>query len=153
MSSTPASILTRIREVQKLLDGIAADVAELEDQPTAVRITVTPRWVPPEIDRVQRIVAEWYGVPVEVLRGPGRGNDNRSWARMIGMALAYELRGHMGKRLFSTPAVAESFGRKDHGSVLYARQRVLGAIGYDPRAAALPQLRQKLGITNGATKA
>lgn len=155
MSSTPTAILGRLREVQKLLDGIANDVAELAEQPVAVPIVHVPPGVPPEIYAIQEKVAAAYNLPVAVMREQRRGNERHCRARNVAMCLAYDLRTPEGARMYSGAEVAEAFNRTAPSGICKAHARILLAVGYDSRGdrGKVEALRKELGITNGATKA
>ena len=70
------------------------------------------------IDNIQRTVAEYYKIKVPDLHSPRR---TRSVARprQVAMALSKELTSH------SLPEIGESFGGRDHTTVLHACRKVL----------------------------
>jgi chromosomal replication initiator protein len=69
------------------------------------------------IDNIQRTVAEYYKIRVQDLHSPRR---TRSVARprQVAMALSKELTSH------SLPEIGESFGGRDHTTVLHACRKV-----------------------------
>ncbi|HSH83665.1 MAG TPA: chromosomal replication initiator protein DnaA [Guyparkeria sp.] len=69
------------------------------------------------LDNIQRTVAKYYNLKIQELIGPRR---TRSIARprQIAMALAKELTSH------SLPEIGESFGGRDHTTVLHGIRRV-----------------------------
>ena len=83
----------------------------------------------PTLAAVSRAVAARFGLPVARVRTAGRSAAVVP-ARQCGMALARELTGE------SLRAVAEHFGRSDHGTVLHAVRRFGQRVAADPTFAA-----------------
>jgi len=98
------SVLTG-REISLLM---AQDVLKGVVAETARNVTV---------DKIQRVVAEYFNLSVTELKGKRRTRAI-SLPRQIAMALARELTES------SLPAIGEMFGGRDHATVLYACQRV-----------------------------
>ncbi|MFO7581983.1 helix-turn-helix domain-containing protein, partial [Guyparkeria sp.] len=69
------------------------------------------------LDNIQRTVAKYYNIKIQDLTGARR---TRSIARprQIAMALAKELTSH------SLPEIGESFGGRDHTTVLHAVRKI-----------------------------
>lgn len=69
------------------------------------------------IDNIQRIVAEYYHIPLRELIGKKR---NRSYARprQVAMALARELTSH------SYPEIGAAFDGRDHSTVIHACDKI-----------------------------
>lgn len=69
------------------------------------------------LDNIQRTVAKYYNVKIQDLTGARR---TRSIARprQLAMALAKELTSH------SLPEIGESFGGRDHTTVLHAVRKI-----------------------------
>ena len=86
---------------QEVLKGVVAE--------TARNVTV---------EKIQRVVADYFNLSVSDLKGKRRTRAV-SLPRQIAMALTREL------TEFSLPAIGESFGGRDHATVLYACQRIL----------------------------
>ncbi len=88
---------------QEVLKGMVAE--------TARRVT---------LDRIQKVVANHFGLTVAELRGKRRSRDI-SLPRQIAMAIAREL------TEASLPAIGEAFGGRDHATVIYACQKIFVA--------------------------
>jgi chromosomal replication initiator protein len=91
---------------------------------------VPPPTAAPTIARVQELACEAFAVSREELLSAGR-NQRLAWARHVAMYLARE---HTGATL---PAIGESFGGRNHTTVLYACRRAGEKIASDPAAQAL----------------
>ena len=74
-------------------------------------------WLSQPVTHVLERVAATYGIPIEELVGHRR-RKTLPWPRMIAMFLVYELTG-----LTSTQTAA-AFGKADHTTACYARQRL-----------------------------
>ncbi|MFT7558393.1 MAG: chromosomal replication initiator protein [Flavobacteriales bacterium] len=76
------------------------------------------------IDNIQRVVAEYYKIKVSDLHSKRR---NRSVARprQVAMYLAKELTNH------SLPEIGDTFGGRDHTTVLHACRKIKGMIDTD----------------------
>ncbi len=85
---------------QEVLKGVVAE--------TARNVTV---------EKIQRAVADYFNLSVSDLKGKRRTRAV-SLPRQIAMALTREL------TEFSLPAIGESFGGRDHATVLYACHRI-----------------------------
>jgi chromosomal replication initiator protein len=116
------------------LDGELADEVLCELYPeTAVRARGAPT-----IRRVQQLTCEALDVTHDELLSPSR-NARLAWARQVAMYLA---RQHTGATL---PAIGESFGGRNHTTVIYACRRAAERIAGDPAAQALVRdLEQRL---------
>jgi len=77
-----------------------------------------------EMTDVLRVVADYFGVPVESLKSSGRSRDVVV-PRQVAMYLIRDLTSH------SLPEVGQFFGR-DHSTVLHATQKVGEQLGRDP---------------------
>jgi chromosomal replication initiator protein len=84
----------------------------------------------PTIARVQEIACEAFDVTRDELVSAGR-TARLAWARQVAMYLARE---HTGATL---PAIGESFGGRNHTTVMYACRRAGERIAEDPVAHAL----------------
>jgi chromosomal replication initiator protein len=85
---------------------------------------------PPTIARVQEIACEAFDVTRDELLSSGR-TARLAWARQVAMYLARE---HTGATL---PAIGQSFGGRNHTTVMYACRRAGEKIAEDPAAQAL----------------
>ncbi len=84
----------------------------------------------PTIARVQELACEAFDVSREELLSAAR-TARLAWARQVAMYLARE---HTGATL---PAIGESFGGRNHTTVMYACRRAGEKIAEDPAAQAL----------------
>jgi len=88
------------------------------------------RRVTPSIDRVQELTCSAFEVTREELLSTARGG-RVAWARQVAMYLA---RRHTGASL---PAIGESFGGRNHTTVMYACRKAGERLAADPAAQAL----------------
>jgi chromosomal replication initiator protein len=86
----------------------------------------------PTVARVQEVTCDLCDVTKEELISPSR-NARVAWPRQVAMYLA---RKHTGATL---PAIGESFGGRNHTTVMYACRRAGERIDADPAAQALVQ--------------
>jgi chromosomal replication initiator protein len=119
------------------LTGRAID-AELADE---VLGRLYPHSVPapgaaPTIARVQDLACEAFAVSRDELLSGAR-TARIAWARQVAMYLARE---HTGATL---PAIGESFGGRNHTTVMYACRRAGERIAGDPAARALVEDLQR----------
>ncbi len=89
-----------------------------------------PPTAAPTIARVQELACETFAVTRDELLSGGR-TARLAWARQVAMYLARE---HTGATL---PAIGESFGGRNHTTVMYACRKAAGRIAADPVAQAL----------------
>jgi chromosomal replication initiator protein len=113
------------------LTGRAID-AELADE---VLCGLYPHAAPapaavPTIARVQQIACEAFDVTRDELLSAAR-NARLAWARQVAMYLARELTGA------TLPAIGQSFGGRNHTTVMYACRKAGERIAEDPAAGAL----------------
>jgi len=85
---------------------------------------------PPTIERVQELACETFDVSHDELLAASR-NARLAWARQVAMYLARE---HTDATL---PAIGQSFGGRNHTTVMYACRRAGERIAGDPAAQAL----------------
>ncbi|MCD4690650.1 chromosomal replication initiator protein DnaA [bacterium] len=78
---------------------------------------------PDSVARIQQVVAETYGVPVEKMKARGRASQI-AHARQVAMYLARELT-HM-----SLAQIGEHFGGRDHTTVLHAHRKITGEVDH-----------------------
>jgi chromosomal replication initiator protein len=84
---------------------------------------------PPEVIRIQQIVANHYGLPIEVMTSSIR-TARYVKPRQVGMILALEI-----LRL-SKVVVGRSFGGRNHGTVCHACRAVANRCATEPPFAA-----------------
>lgn len=110
-------IQSNIRELEGALNRVVA-YAQLMQMPltreaaSSALADLLPRRKAISIERVIEVVADFYGVPAEALRGPRR-NKELVYPRQVAMYLAREETGA------SLPQIGEAFGGRDHTTVLY----------------------------------
>lgn len=117
-------ISTNIRELEGALNRVIAH-SLLVDRPMTLGLAKeTLKAVMAEtakqvtVDRILRVVAEHFDLSVAELKGPRR-SQKVSFPRQMAMAMAREL------TEASLPGLGESFGGRDHATVLYACQKIL----------------------------
>lgn len=124
-------IHSNVRELEGALRRVIAN-AEFKGQPItlefakeALRDLIHSQDKLVTIDNIQRVVAEYYKIKVSELLSKRR---NRSIVRprQIAMALAKELTSR------SLPEIGESFGGRDHTTVLHASRKVQELIELNP---------------------
>jgi chromosomal replication initiator protein len=84
----------------------------------------------PTIARVQELACEAFDVTREELLSAAR-NARLAWARQVAMYLSRELTGA------TLPAIGQSFGGRNHTTVIYACRKAGERIAADPAAGAL----------------
>jgi chromosomal replication initiator protein len=87
----------------------------------------TRRDGPPTVERIQKLVAEAFGLTREELLSANR-SARVAWPRQLAMYLARE---HTSQTL---PAIGRSFGGRDHTTVLHACKRATERLGSDADA-------------------
>lgn len=112
-----------VRELEGALNKVMATArfrglpVSLELVKEALRDVLIVRARQFNIDNIQRVVAEYYRIPLRELTGKKR---NRSFARprQIAMALSRELTGN------SYPEIGQAFDGRDHSTVIHACEKV-----------------------------
>jgi len=90
------------------------------------------------VDRIKSVVADHFAVSVEDLVGSSR-TKAISLPRQVAMFLGREMTN------LSLPAIGNSFGGRDHTTVMYAVQKIESALGQNSRlSSVLEELRQKV---------
>ncbi len=90
------------------------------------------------VDRIKSVVADHFAVSVEDLIGSSR-TKAISLPRQVAMFLGREMTN------LSLPAIGNSFGGRDHTTVMYAVQKIESALGQNSRlSSVLEELRQKV---------
>jgi len=122
-----------------------AAFASLKSEPISERLArdvlsdvIPPPGYKPSIERIQELVASHYGLTVAKLTSASR-EQKIALPRQVAMYLCREL----AKETFQL--IAEKFNKKDHSTVISAKERVEELLGADPTVqAAVSQLTQKL---------
>lgn len=95
---------------------------------------------PLTVEEIQRIVAEFYDIPNDLLRAKTRKQEIVI-ARQVAMYLAKELTNS------SLKTIGLNFGGRDHSTVIHAYQTVEEQIKIDPKfRSSMEQLRRKIEI-------
>jgi len=137
-------IRSNVRELHGALMRVAA-FASLKNEPISERLArdvlsdvIPPPGYKPSIERIQELVAAHYGLTVAKLTSASR-EQKIALPRQVAMYLCREL----AKETFQL--IAEKFNKKDHSTVISAKERVEELLGTDPAVqSAVTQLTQKL---------
>lgn len=137
-------IRSNVRELHGALMRVSA-FASLKNEPISERLArdvlsdvIPPPGYKPSIERIQELVAAHYGLTVAKLTSASR-EQKIALPRQVAMYLCREL----AKETFQL--IAEKFNKKDHSTVISAKERVEELLGTDPTVqAAVTQLTQKL---------
>lgn len=98
---------------------------------------------PPDLSEIARAVARQFGVTVATLRTGGR-TAATALPRQIAMSLARELTGQSLER------IAMYFGRRNHGTVIHARKKLIARMEDDAGLRQqVAQIRRRLGVAAG----
>ncbi|HET9553068.1 MAG TPA: chromosomal replication initiator protein DnaA [Anaeromyxobacteraceae bacterium] len=137
-------IRSNVRELHGALMRVAA-FASLKAEPISVRLArdvlsdvIPPPGYKPSIERIQELVAAQYGLTVAKLTSASR-EQKIALPRQVAMYLCREL----AKETFQL--IAEKFNRKDHTTVIAAKERIEQLLGTDPAVqTTVATLTQKL---------
>ncbi len=137
-------IRSNVRELHGALMRVAA-FASLKNEPISERLArdvlsdvIPPPGYKPSIERIQELVAAQYGLTVAKLTSASR-EQKIALPRQVAMYLCREL----AKETFQL--IAEKFNRKDHTTVIAAKERVEELVAADLAVqAAVQTLTQKL---------
>jgi chromosomal replication initiator protein len=137
-------IRSNVRELHGALMRVAA-FASLKAEPISLRLArdvlsdvIPPPGYKPSIERIQELVAAHYGLTVAKLTSASR-EQKIALPRQVAMYLCREL----AKETFQL--IAEKFNKKDHSTVISAKERVEELLGADPTVqTAVATLTQKL---------
>jgi chromosomal replication initiator protein len=123
----------------RLLEGALTRVVALSSL-TASRVTpdavdraldgdlIRPKPKAPEVDQIQRAVADHFEVPIEKVLAPTRVASVVR-ARQLAMYLTRELTD------LSLPAIAAAFNRRDHTTVIHAIRKIETQTLHDPNVS------------------
>jgi chromosomal replication initiator protein len=137
-------IRSNVRELHGALMRVAA-FASLKAEPISVRLArdvlsdvIPPPGYKPSIERIQELVSAHYGLTVAKLTSASR-EQKIALPRQVAMYLCREL----AKETFQL--IAEKFNKKDHSTVISAKERIEELLGTDAAVqAAVTSLTQKL---------
>ena len=137
-------IRSNVRELHGALTKLSA-FASLKSEPISVRLArdvlsdvIPPPGYKPTIERIQETTAAHYGLTVAKLTSSSR-EQKIAIPRQVAMFLCREL----AKETFQL--IAEKFNKKDHSTVISAKERVEELLGQDPEIqTAVATLTQKL---------
>lgn len=125
------NVVSNVRRLEGALNQVLAnanltgEAITLEMVQYALRDIIVQRFQSVNMDNIRKVVAEYYDISVKDLMGKKR---TRSIARprQIAMALARELTGD------SYPEIGQSFGGRDHSTVMHACDKVKELRAEDP---------------------
>lgn len=83
---------------------------------------------PATIPEIQKVVAEYYGISIDEMRGQRRTKDS-VFPRQVAMYISREL------TKASLPVIGREFGGRDHSTVIYAYEKIKEAMKQDPEIA------------------
>ena len=137
-------IRSNVRELHGALTKVSA-FASLKSEPISTRLArdvlsdiIPPPGYKPTIERIQEATAAHYGLTVAKLTSSSR-EQKIAIPRQVAMFLCREL----SKETFQL--IAEKFNKKDHSTVISAKERVEELLGQDPEIqTAVASLTQKL---------
>lgn len=116
-------VQANVRELEGALNKVIA-TARFKGKPVdldlvkeSLRDVLAVRAKQISIDNIQKVVAEYYRIPLRELTGKKR---NRSYARprQVAMALSRELTSH------SYPEIGHAFDGRDHSTVIHACEKI-----------------------------
>jgi chromosomal replication initiator protein len=137
-------IRSNVRELHGALTKLSA-FASLKGEPISIRLArdvlsdvIPPPGYKPTIERIQEATAAHYGLTVAKLTSASR-EQKIAIPRQVAMFLCREL----AKETFQL--IAEKFNKKDHSTVISAKERVEELLGQDPEIqTAVAALTQRL---------
>lgn len=116
-------IVANVRELEGALNKVLAmarllnQAVQLELVQMAIKDVVALRVQAVSMDNIRKVVAEFYNISIKDLMGKKRSR-HIARPRQIAMALARELTNH------SFIDIGQSFGRRDHTTVMHACEKV-----------------------------
>jgi len=130
-------VVSNIRELEGALIKVIAS-ASLTKRPITLELAQEclasllvdskDRKYPATIPEIQRVVAEYYGISIDEMRGQRRTRYS-AFPRQVAMYIARELTNA------SLPTIGREFGGRDHSTVIYAYEKIKEAISQDPEIA------------------
>ncbi len=118
-----ANVTSNIRELEGCYISLIAK-SSLEDKDINVslarevlRSVVTDTRTPVSIEKIQKVVSEYYNIPIDMFRAKNKKQEIAS-ARMIAMFISKELTS------CSLKTIGLHFGGRDHSTVIHALQTV-----------------------------
>jgi chromosomal replication initiator protein len=127
-------VQANVRELEGALNKVIATARfkgrsiELDLVKESLKDVLAVRAKQINIENIQKVVAEYYRIPLRELTGKKR---NRSYARprQVAMALARELTSH------SYPEIGNAFDGRDHSTVIHACEKIDDLKKSDPNMA------------------
>ncbi len=127
-------VQANVRELEGALNKVIATARfkgrpiDLELVKESLKDVLAVRAKQINIENIQKVVAEYYRIPLRELTGKKR---NRSFARprQVAMALARELTSH------SYPEIGQAFDGRDHSTVIHACEKIDDLKKSDPNMA------------------
>ncbi len=124
-------ILTNIRELEGALNRVVAYGRTLGRPLTldlAVRALegVLPAAEPPSPPEIMRLVAEYYGIPVEKVTGPGRSKEVALARQMVMFVMREEAQ-------LPLQQIGQALGGRDHTTVRHGCEKIRNLVETDPQ--------------------
>jgi chromosomal replication initiator protein len=127
-------VQANVRELEGALNKVIATARfkgkaiDLELVKESLKDVLAVRAKQINIENIQKVVAEYYRIPLRELTGKKR---NRSYARprQVAMSLARELTSH------SYPEIGQAFDGRDHSTVIHACEKIDDLKKSDPNMA------------------
>lgn len=130
-------VVSNIRELEGALIKVIAS-ASLTKRPITLELAqecLAPLFLngqekkhPATIPEIQKVVAEYYGISIDEIRGQRRTRDS-VFPRQVAMYISRELTNA------SLPAIGREFGGRDHSTVIYAYEKIKETMRQDSEVA------------------
>ena len=137
------SVNTNVRELEGVLISLVAQSSlnrreiDLEMAKQALRHIIEEVEAEVNLDFIQKTVAEYFGLPVELLKAKTRKKEVVT-ARQVAMYFAKEHTSH------SLKSIGHQFGGRDHSTVIHSVQTVSDLLDSDKSfRASIQELRRK----------
>lgn len=133
------NVSTNIRDLEATLHKLTAYI-ELVKKPVNLEIAqqllkdifASPKQANVSIEIIQRVVAEYYHLSLNDLKGKKK-TQNIVYPRQLAMYIIREL------TEYSTTEIGQSFGGRDHTTVMHSCDKIEGLIRLDPQVDSLIQ--------------
>lgn len=123
LSNIATKIDTNIRELEGTLNKLIA-LSSLENKPISMELSnraisdiASQKDKVLSAEYIQEVVAKYFGITVEDLRGSKRSSDV-VFPRQVAMFLCQDIAG------ISTPKIGLAFGKRDHSTVMHACKKI-----------------------------
>ncbi|MGQ9567956.1 MAG: chromosomal replication initiator protein DnaA [Anaerolineae bacterium] len=125
------NILTNIRELEGALNRVVAYGRTL-GRPLTLDLAVQalegvlPAAEPPSPPEIMRLVAEYYGIPVEKVTGPGRSKEVALARQMVMFVMREEAQ-------LPLQQIGQTLGGRDHTTVRHGCEKIRTLVETDPQ--------------------